>query len=727
MTGTPYNSYPAVVQKSSMSESRSPADVQTSNKLLFQQPVKQSSGSLSTPRGLHSSLQETRDVSATRGRNHFFRVESQSNSQPTLAKNHIDISVSQHNLNLDKSPSSITRLSSTIVDLSPGINPRTISEGLQPKIVHSYLFKDPQNSLDAAWTAAGGGQLPLGGLRGGTMAPPKTRTSEAQVYGTFDSGFEELHKKDPMKENHVRPVHLKTSVPRTAGQRHSSRIPPDPGLGEDKPEERSPPNPQYTSMKNNVTSNEKHVTRKPVNTSVTRSRFGFRLEGFPKIYGIKGFTNPLRSTTLSSKGRNNSSQNSFPFLLPKYAFGRTRSSTTLFPEKLKLTPSSDQIQTLTIPSPRLFSAGSKKVQLLVPESDTTVNQNLDQRQVKRLFGTRPLEGAKTSLTEPDRSPAHEQGFGVRSTETWQPRSTQIYRWYNKTREPQPGSGNISTERQNELNSKDFNPLLKSEGSSKSLEKSRFTPSKFEKNPNIHSFRGFTPVHSRIQKSGWKFTEENPNNTISPPHLSSAEGFRETKPVPERSGLFNRASSDLERGKHNESNNMDKSTLQTSESANADMVPLPKQPVRVTYADVVGSATFVGVRSRTQTPIKPRDNVFPPESTKPQSRHISWAIKVHDGGNSKENTSSSAEAKSADEEEDLEVKQPSSGFGRRMKTLDDFMDNEGSGSGAFNLPDVSSAERTKSQGLSGDLLELDYLHRSTENVSFKSVRQESVEA
>lgn len=98
----------------------------------------------------------------------------------------------------------------------------------------------------------------------------------------------------------------------------------------------------------------------------------------------------------------------------------------------------------------------------------------------------------------------------------------------------------------------------------------------------------------------------------------------------------------------------------------------------------------------------------------------WTLESEDVVQSRDNMSRGPEA-NAEGEGGLRGEDVDSD----INTSDLFLDNEGSGSGGFNVSDIFSS-RAPTQSLSGDLLELDYLRISAGNISFKSLKQSHTE-
>ncbi|KAI3375761.1 hypothetical protein L3Q82_004057 [Scortum barcoo] len=393
------------------------------------------------------------------------------------------------------------------------------------------------------------------------------------------------------------------------------------------------------------TGNGKSVVSSFVNTTARGSVHPYKPgQTIKSIYGFRGFKSPVLGavkepsvvSSSSSKERTGFLRYSFdkgryanmyPSLSPKYMFGQKEAQTlTAIPAELEGTPAdyspgtSDIVQTSTVSRRIIF----KEARPVIPESDAGRDSNPDRkpfRIYRRLhglkgFGTQPLEGAKTSVPEPDKSTRVQQGFeGFKLTgsQIWQPKSSGIHGWYNKIGETEPGSSHVSTVNQNEQSSEDLEPLLKTTGSPES----RFRPDKYknekkykEQNPTTAS-ESHRVSSAYLRLAGDFRVESSPKSDKRPPS--------ETKPVEMRATLLNRSTSSTVRGKrvkgkHNNGKKLSKSTLLTNGTA---ILRLPKLPARykaVTYSDILGSASFSGVSAVTPTTITPPDKDYSPEAT-----------------------------------------------------------------------------------------------------------------
>lgn len=736
-------------------------------------------GSLPALRGHYSGHKETNELSAVRvpsasggiQSSRFLGFASQTVSRAPSISRSLEASVIKRNPSPEKLTSSI----------HPDLSSVTGGEAPRPKKVQSYLFKDSQASLNTADDAVSGGRQQTGGL---TTMPLKHRLSDAglQLYSTHASHF--IHRKAPVREDDVNPLHFNTSVVQSSTKHQLiSTV--------------HPPLVQHSlhpapGNKGSFAPVSHAASQDDYERSAGGSVHGYELGGSTKsIYGIRGFENlpwPTRKEQLpaSSSRRTHSQPYSFnngkdykfkishvhPSLSPKYSFGQRRgSSPTPKPAKLERAPTdysppppssppsgfSDLIQTTTVSAPKLFTSGFKDIHPLLPESDPGTGRKPDQREVRafktiyrlRGFGTRPLEGAKTLVRIPDT-----HGSELRSPQIWQPKSS---RWSDQTGETGPESISTPTHMQNEQSSAGAESLQKPAGSSESAEGSTFTPEKDKKKRKIYTFLGFQSVRDRIGKAPkethWNDTERDPTVASPPARRASSAQFRSagglgvqsssasgprsantSKPVEAKARLLGASTSSTVRGrrvkgKHINSRQPDRPTPLSGGAVNAAIVRQARVKA-VTYADVLGSTSFSSVRAvaSTPTPTTPADEGYFPNATAASEQTGGgghWTSKPDDGGQSRGNTSTSPGLKAEDEVEGFNSAE---GKNRENNTevkgdFDAFLDNEGSGSGAFDPSEVFSNVTTVqlSPKVNEDLFELDYLRLSTENISFKSVK------
>lgn len=711
-----------------------------------------------TPRWHYGSHEETNEPAAvgllsTSRRvqsSKFFGLASQTAPPAPSISNSLDTSVIKGSPSPEKTAPSIT-------DFSQGLHSVSSIKTPRHRNVQSYLFRDSHTSSDGRETVS--------------------TPSDAQVYGRFSTNFKQSQTEEPTKEvqhlsDNANPLYHNTYMAQYGAQKDSftkyqhtnpeslaqMSVNPAPASDNAMQSFRPRPNTDFQGSLVNVTTRGSMTAYKPGQT--TKSIFGFR-----------GFKNaPLRTAVipsiLSSDGSNertNSRQYSFdkgkfkianihPSHSTKYTFGQRKVSTT--PAKLERTPTDDSSPhpgtlNLVETTPRPFPSRFKEVQPPMPVSDVGLDSMPDRRQYRihrriyglKGFGTRPLEGAKTSVSEPEKFTRVQQdfeGFRHRGSQIWQ------HRWHNKT---EPGSSHLSKMSPTEQNSEDLKSLLKKPGSTEAV--TRFTPDKYKNTRKIYTHLGFRPVQKRTgsatTQTHWKYREQNPatasaSHRISSAYPRSAGGLKseprppnKTKPFSMKPSPLNSSSSSTVRGKrvrgkHTSVGKLNESTSLTNGAGNAPIVRLLKRPARVKavmYTDILGSASFSGVRGITQTPITPADkDNFPNTTARMKEKQAAgdWTLNSEAAVLSRENTSRGPE----DEVDFGSVEMNKSavrneGDDSDMKTPDLFLDSEGSGSGGLNMYDAFSADPTKSQGVGEDLLELDYLRTSMANITFKSIK------
>ncbi|KAK5848320.1 hypothetical protein PBY51_005945 [Eleginops maclovinus] len=158
---------------------------------------------------------------------------------------------------------------------------------------------------------------------------------------------------------------------------------------------------------------------------------------------------------------------------------------------------------------------------------------------------------------------------------------------------------------------------------------------------------------------------------------------------------------------------------TNESGKAFILRPPKPPARVvavTYADVLGSASFSGVTATTQTPVIPADKEYFPNATAEQEEGTgNWTLESEDAEFRRDNMSRGSE-----EHEEENVK--GNRFGVRREEVDSDVETlalifDDEGSVGFNMSDVFSTNTTRMQRLSEDLLVLEVSPSSPRTVLY----------
>lgn len=751
---------------------------------------------LPTPRGHYSGYKETNELAAVGVQSTSSRIQSSkflgfasqtAPRAPSISKS-LDTSVIKSNPSPEK-------LTSSITDFSQGMNSVSSSETQRYKKAQSYLFKNSQTSFHGRETMK---KVTSDGAGLFSITPHEQQTSAAQGYSRLSSDlrrFQQSHQKDPTKEvrrpsNNVRQLYHNSTVAHYGAQTHSlTKYPPVTTISSTPTQLSSYPASGKTlesfapvhhadSQYSNAPSSETAVVGKPLIKATRGSMHDYKpAQSTNSLYGFRGFENPTRRAVkdppiLSSSDGNSFDKgkihkfkigNGFSSLSPKYSFGLWGTSTTTTTQaKPEMTPTyssspSPRIfyitQTTTVSTPGSFPSGFKEVR---SESDTHMDINQNHRQFRiskkiyglKGFGSQPLEGAEALVREPDKSATLQQdfeGFELRSSQIWQPKSSRIHRWYNQTGEAKQGTGKTSTQSQNKQQSEDFKSLLKAAGSVESVNPSRFSPDKYKKNRKTYAFLGFQLVQNRNGNANstihWKYTEQSPTtgsptHKVSSAYLTPAGGLtvesslkseprtvNKSKPVAMKARLLNISTSSIVRGrrvKGKRREKLNKSVSLSNNTVNVAIVRLPKCPISVTYADILGSASFSSVRVTTQAPTTTTDKDYFLNTT------VTTRQKEGEQESS-ENTSRSPEANAENDVEDfssVEEKEQSVKSGeadRGMETFDPYLEGEGSGNSHLNH--VLSPDITKSQALNEDLSEQDYLQKSTgiNWFSFKSMK------
>ncbi|XP_053272739.1 uncharacterized protein LOC128430657 [Pleuronectes platessa] len=728
-SGNSYNSHPSIVSSQNLiwHSKDAPKPYNEVKSLVndevswVSQPGKYWGNSPSTPRAHRGSYKETNELSADGLKspsngiesNRMFGSASQTASRAPSAINALDTSAFRSN---PRSETVAQRLS--VTDFSLRLNPMTSGDTSRPKMVQSHLLKDSQ----ASSMVTGDEQQAMA-----TM-PQKQRNSDAQVHGRFPSNFVILRRNNPLEGANANLLHLVKNVALDRSQTHSfsryqpvsSTYPPaqpslHPTSGKDRTLEKFVPAPLAVSQDDYAISREKDPGGKSVLTASGSAHVNEPDRSTKSLYGMRGFKN-LRS----NPGRYSFDKREVHNKYPSLSLGR--------------------IQASVVSPPSPFTSGLKDVQPLLPESFASPEMNPDPTEVtakaRSGFTARPLEGAKPAVREPSRRATRWQGVDIVSSQTWPPK--RINTWKKDTGDVEAESDSPSTRSQKEQSSGDVKPKY---------EHSRFTPDKYKNKHSLYTFMGFQSLQDKVGSPQWNSITAAPQtSTDSSSYLPSAAGLHlessptteprthdKTKPVVTRARQFYRTPGRTGIGKRvlakpDESQNLSGSSFPANDTVDVAIAGRPKPPIKVkalTFTDILGTLSFGGVRATTQMPMTPADkkDSFPraPAEARQEEGPSSWTS--DDRVLSGKNTSRGAK----DEEVDfsrIEDKTPS--FQSRaseggMKTVDDSLDNEGSGSGAFSGSDVLSADRPQSQSLSEDLLEFDYLRTATGNISFRSVK------
>lgn len=682
------------------------------------------SPSLLTAKGHHSSYKQTNEPATAEPYSKpksikFFSLAHHTAPHVPSGSNSIDISL--HRSNQEKLPSSVPSFSQELFSVSTET----------PKVL-SYLFKHPQTPI------GGHDKVKLVAAEGhGPVMAHKQRFSDASIYGGLPSSKKQSERDKPKTEHLVglhqvhlnaKPLYHDANVAQL--QTHSFNKYPL------RAETQKSAHPAKRLESKYATGSQKFALSSLVNVTTRGKANVSKLERTTNsIYGFGGFKRPMwkvvKDPSNDSSGRYSFNKggfkmaNLYPMLSSKYSFGQRRAT----PEQREGTPtgysspSPDPFRTVMTSRP--FTVGYKEVHLLVPKSGAGMDRDPNPGKFnvyKRIyglkgFGTPPHEGAKPLIRMSAKSAQVQQGFEgfkPRSSEIWQPESVKIHRWDNKT---EAGRNNEST--MGELSSENLKPLLKTVGSTDADK--RFTPDKYKKNRKIYSLLGFHPVTSKTQNKD-QILATATLTKIKSIYLGPTEHLKDesrlnsetgppskTTPVEPRARLLSSPTRGIVRGEHVRGKNSTATSV-TSSARNSPIVRLSKQPATlqaITYTDIVGSASFSGVRTTVQTPII-LGNVTP--TSKLKERLGIWTDNSEEAVRGGDNLSRGEGVFGSTEENKLGAE----GEDADLSTSDLFLDNEGSGSLNTSLASHES--------LRGNLSELDYLRISTSNISFMSMKQ-----
>ncbi|KAK9524766.1 hypothetical protein VZT92_017134 [Zoarces viviparus] len=727
-----YNSYPVINKKTSSKEAASPFqqsssppegwDAKEAHRSYIKESVPKNdspslfpsqtsryrSSSRLTSRRLYSGYKETNEPSS---------AGVQRSSGILLSKYFSPASQTAPRAPSFSSSSVIKRIPSpekltpSITDFSQGLHSASGSETPRLKKTKSYLFEDSQPAF--------GGHETVQTVR--DEGPHKQRASE--VTSGFSSYVKQLQRKDPTKniphlsDNanllHHNEAHYGARTDGFARYRHTARLSArgkDGILGS---------NYAAGSSKSGVSSISDATTRGSTHASTPgqamKNPYGFRSLGnskwraakepIPSSSGSNERTSSGRSSFDEGKGSTITNMN-LP-LPPKYSFGWGKASAVW--AKPERTPTE-----YSAPSPGThqdLTSGFKEARPRIPDS------NPDHRRLgthKRIygfkaFGPRSLEAAKTPVSEPEESAKVQQGLEgfrfVGSPQVWQPKISRI----NTTSRTEPGS-------------EDHKPLLKTAGSAESV--SKVTPDEYKKKDKIDMLLVFQSIQNRSQNADDEAHKENPkSHRISSAYFRSAgkpdsESSPKSEPgTPDKTELFTKMASLFNRSTSSTARGQAK-TLNESAPINDTGKEVTVGVVALASADVLGSASSSGDTATTQTPTTPADKGdFPNASAAAEQEEgaRNLTLNSEEAVRSGDNTSRGPE-----EVEENKMAVGSEEVDYDAETSDFLLGNEGSGSGGFDVSDVLSTAATKSQGLSEDLLELEYLRISTGNISFKSM-------
>lgn len=741
--------------------SRTDEDKSPGNPFSFSLSSSQTSGYWETPRGCYSDYKETNESPAV-GAQSTWRGSQSSNflsSTSRLTPHATSISNGANTPVINTNPSA-EKLTSSITDSPHGRDSMSNGQTQRHKKMQAYLFKGPETSVNRV---VGDGREALSGQSNAFITSDNQRPSDVPAASRFGSRY--YNTKDTTKQITSNLPYHHTSAAQNDEQMHkdlkrpisSLVLPPhiteqssDLHLAPVKTKNMASfsPSPHIYSTHGYATRSEEPLSVSKVNAT-TRDLMPIQKPGggTQSIFGFKEFKNPVwqavkKPRALTFKEQPNSKLHSFenmkhykfkmsnfyPALLQRYSFGqRGGSATTTMPpvmlEKNPVVYSSPSPSTLIpVTTPTLFVSGF--MQVMTPKSDPGVDRNLNYRQFRtykitkapKRSDSRPLEGAKPSVQGPDKSARLQQdldGIKVGRRQTSEPRSFSV----------------------------DLKPYLKTAEDSVLV-----LPGKNSSRP--YTFRRFKSLKNTTaqarNKIWWQYPMQDPASAsyiVSSAYLRSAGRLtfaskqkselrtpNQSKPAEMKATLLHTSTSRSVRAKHSKARHRHRNSKKLGDSTFTNhtvaIVRLPKRPAEVkavTYTDVLGSASFSGVMETTESPDRPTDmDHFPnvtatTEQKKAMNRSNLNSDDEYSGKNmtknSEENTDdemgdfSGTEKNKADKSEKADYE---------WKKTDFFPDNEESGGSEVLSSVVGSQAFTK------DLLEMEYLRTSTENVSFKSV-------
>ncbi|XP_033992749.1 uncharacterized protein LOC117488104 [Trematomus bernacchii] len=724
LSGNSYRSNSVTIRKSSLKEASRPFHLSSSPSQVWDaqnsyikeevpryaspspfssQTARYWSAPLPTSRG---NYKEVNEPLASGARSTFFGFSSQPAPHPPSVSNSLVNYVI-------KSIPSPEKLTSPHTDFSQKLNSVSSSEVPRNKKFQSYLFKNSLTSgHERVHTATSDGPAAF------FPTPHQQQAPDSQVYSRFASIVKQ--RKDSTQEvkrlsDEAKPLLNNANVAQYGPNTESfskykdiTQISEHPG--KDATIQSVDPIPHADFQGNNTTvsdtspvssdttTRESKHANKPGTT--VKSIHGFR--GFinPTWRGVKGQVSNDRTNPQSYSLDQGKEANIHPSFSPRFSFSRRQAA---IPAKLEKSLTDDPFPgTLDIvqtkPTIRPFTTGFK-------ETSTMQHKTGDGRPFKnyrRIYGfsTRPLEGAKTVVSEPEKSARVQQGF-----KALQPKSPHIL---------QQKHSHVSTVSQNEVSSEDLKPTLKEAGSTDT------SLDTYQKRRNLYTLLGFQPVPNRNANLNRTALEHIASSSFlrsdGRPTFESSPTFEPRMPtkVVGMGPLYSSTSSTVRatRVKGNKPNGF------TNESGKAVIVRPPKTPARVvavTYADVLGSASFSGVKATTQTPSIPADKEYFPNATATTEQKEgvgNWSFTSEDAEFRRDNTSRGSEDH---EVEDVKEHHLGEDVDGGMTTSDLFLDDEGSGSVGFNMFEVFSTNTTKI--LSEDLLVVDLFPPSPRTVLF----------
>lgn len=512
------------------------------------------------------------------------------------------------------------------------------------------------------------------------------------------------------------------------------------------------------SQNHHVTSSKTSVPAGQANSSPKDPERNYHPK---RISRLGGFTNSVKPPDPSPSKKSHFQQSSldkgmnYPFkfanmhsyLSPKYSFEQKGASASVpAPAKLARTDSSSPalvIQVASVSTPVPFTTDFRPFSHLPPKHVVDMNRNATEKRFQiykgrfglKGFGTQPLEGAKALPQEPDTSTkADFKGFQLRSLQTWGQKRVRIHRRYNQVGDMEPRGSSTPPVISNELGSDSFKPVPKTPEDKRSVPKPTHDKTSTVQTVQL-LLRPVMNTTAQVQRKTSRTNEEEntvrSSNVISSAYLRSV-GLLKTAPRPEsklsnantnklvtvskQMTVLKTPTSSTVRGMRVKQASRRQPNWYTMINATRNIAIIRGPRVHAfTYADIVGSASF-SIRAASRPLVPTGEDYFPNVTTVEQE--AGWTLNSVNGRNATQTPEASHEN---DKDEFLSIEKTMFGkdeeAGNKVETSDLFFDSEGSGSGDVDLSEVSS---TESQAAGKNLLELDYLRKSTGNIFFKSV-------
>lgn len=630
------------------------------------------------------------------------------------------------------------------VDFSQNQLPVSNKEMLGHRKILSYLFKDSPGWFNTV-TSDKQGEVKM------DAAKRKESPFDTQEKTRFGFDFKRLTTIQPVEQDTGGHKEFRGGQIRKYLPQHTTTSPANqPASVEGKNLQSLVPTVPLHSQDGYATSSKTFVSMDRVNSSSRELKHNYKSEqSIKRTSRLGGFTNSVKPPGSSPSKKPHFQQsildkgvkhpfrftNMYPYLFPKYSFEQKGASAPVKPER---TDSSSPALSIQIPSVSTARPFTTTLRHPPPKRVTDVNKTATEKQFKlykgrfglKGFGAQPLEGAKALPEEP--SPSTKtgfKGFQLNNLQTWEPKSVRIHRRYNQAGDAEPGSRKvIPVDPNGRVKVKDELkpvprtpkvPVLKPDGQSNLIRNFQLL------------LRPVTNQTAWVQsKKNWTQADKNSiwaskvvsssylrsaGRLMMPPRLeskSSKDKVNKSVATANHMTMFKTPTSGIVRGIRvkQASRKLDGYTTINATRHIATITGLEGKAI--TYADIIGSASFSSIAAVSQPPVTSTDMDYFPNVTTTEE-NPEWTLKSDNEGN----TTTSLEANQETFQEDFISVKKNLSRKDKVEMSDLFFDGEGSGSRDLDLSEVSS---TESQTAGRNLLELDYLQKSTRNIFFKSM-------